>query len=218
VTHGIREIRVVKACMRAAASVEAASAGAVAFGADVNGPMRTKPITIELARGGDQPALHLANISAHELHLVAAILDYLTPAVGGVKDRSGFEEAVPERSLTHEHRDDLGDPARGRFGRSGFAVLSFGEDQGSHSAPDPVPSVPSPLELLTFERTAPAHVAMKARAVRKRFGFSLTRYHQLLSRTIRSSEGRAADPETAAVVLARIERHARMPVERRSPT
>lgn len=50
------------------------------------------------------------------------------------------------------------------------------------------------LEILAFEREWWKHVGSKERAVRERFGFSATRYYQILGALLDSPEAMAADP------------------------
>jgi len=52
-----------------------------------------------------------------------------------------------------------------------------------------------PQALLAFERSSPTHPASKARAVRARFGWSLTRYFWHLHRAIDTPEGLMFDPD-----------------------
>jgi hypothetical protein len=75
---------------------------------------------------------------------------------------------------------------------------------------------PGARELIDFERTSPTHPASKANAVRREFGISLLRYHQLLFRVVRTPEGLAIDRETCLRVRREIaERQAlREPVVR----
>lgn len=49
-------------------------------------------------------------------------------------------------------------------------------------------------EILDFERESWKLTVPKARAIRERFGFSTTRYHQLLTRTIALPAAMAYDP------------------------
>lgn len=49
-------------------------------------------------------------------------------------------------------------------------------------------------QLLDFEREAWQLTVPKERAIRERFGFSPTRYHQLLNRLIDQQEALAYDP------------------------
>ena len=70
---------------------------------------------------------------------------------------------------------------------------------GSETAPDPA-SDPSIVldqrsrEVLDFEREAWKLTVPKQRAIRERFGFSPSRYHQLLHRIIDRPEAVAYDP------------------------
>ncbi|HEX9711768.1 MAG TPA: DUF3263 domain-containing protein [Actinomycetota bacterium] len=50
------------------------------------------------------------------------------------------------------------------------------------------------LEVLTFEREWWKHAGSKERAVRERFGFSVTRYYQILNEMIDSPAALAVDP------------------------
>lgn len=50
------------------------------------------------------------------------------------------------------------------------------------------------LEILDFEREWWKHVGSKDREVRERFGFSATRYYQILNALISSPEALQADP------------------------
>ncbi len=67
------------------------------------------------------------------------------------------------------------------------------------SGPTPAPSPRGDLddrerEILDFEREAWKLTMSKERAIRERFGFSATRYHQLLHRVIDRPESLAYDP------------------------
>ena len=50
------------------------------------------------------------------------------------------------------------------------------------------------FEVLTFEREWWKHAGSKERAVRERFGFSVTRYYQILNEMIDSPAALAVDP------------------------
>lgn len=78
------------------------------------------------------------------------------------------------------------------------------------AGPDPLPPFarspdPSPGELVRFAATAPAHPAMKAREVRSRFGFGITRYHQLLRRAVADPAVMIADPVAVGQIRRQIE-------------
>jgi hypothetical protein len=65
------------------------------------------------------------------------------------------------------------------------------------SDPDPEPSVAldeRSRDVLDFEREAWKLTVSKQRAIRERFGFSPSRYHQLLHRIIDRPEAVAYDP------------------------
>jgi hypothetical protein len=74
----------------------------------------------------------------------------------------------------------------------------------------PVPSAPSPEDLLAFESSAPHHPSEKARACRERFGFGLVRYYKLLHRAARDPRGLVADPMTALRIRRLLEQRRRM--------
>lgn len=61
-------------------------------------------------------------------------------------------------------------------------------------AGDPAALDPRDRELLDFEREAWKLNMSKERAIRERFGFSATRYHQLLNRVIDRPAALAYDP------------------------
>ena len=70
---------------------------------------------------------------------------------------------------------------------------------GSETASDPVSEPAAALdersrEVLDFEREAWKLTVSKQRAIRERFGFSPSRYHQLLHRIIDRPEAVAYDP------------------------
>jgi hypothetical protein len=70
---------------------------------------------------------------------------------------------------------------------------------GSETASDPAPEPSIALdersrEVLDFEREAWKLTVPKQRAIRERFGFSPSRYHQLLHRIIDRPEAVAYDP------------------------